>query len=67
MRRAGNMSCKVLKLYFVDACLSRFNLINLGEASLSLNNDGYHRLDPSIGNFVMIIASREEIFLDYSF
>ena len=60
------MSCKVLKLYFIDACLSRFSFINSGEA-LSLNNDGYLRLDPSIGSFVMIIASREEISLDYSF
>ena len=33
---AGNMSCKVLELYFLDACRSGFNLINFGEA-LSLN------------------------------
>lgn len=32
----GNMPCKVLELYLMDACLSIFGLINLGEA-LSLN------------------------------
>lgn len=30
------MPCKVLELYLMDACLSIFGLINLGEA-LSLN------------------------------
>ena len=31
-----NMSCKVLELYLMDACLSIFNMLNASEA-LSMN------------------------------
>ena len=39
----GNVSCKVLELYHMDACVGIFNLINLCEA-LSLSVDRMERL-----------------------